>query len=1461
MKKYFCFLLYIIGFFNYAIIYSQESNKSAAVQSIVDPGECPNPIRWYIDIDGDTFGDPNDYQIACTKPPGRYVANGDDCDDNNPDVHSTIWYYDGDKDGFGSASNPQSSCTQPLYYVDNNLDCDDYDYSINPNTRWIIDTNGDGIVSELDTNYVIRCTKPNGNYIALRTDPNSHWIHNVNFDSKGNVAGISRIYFSDLGKSNVSLTKDYVTNKIWGTETTYDDFARPDKTSFIAPSPLDNFDKTNFLKSNAEVIAGSYPPTLSLTNITASNNYKASQSISVTGTVTSGLNVNLTAPVITLSSNFSITATSGSSFVITAANLPDISANPSLANYYSDNNTDELYQATATHPFAQNNYDSLNPGKIINVVGGNRINGEWKTGYSYVVPAAQEMYYVYGSDYYDGTIAAGKEEVITKFYKSVGVDANGNENVAFTDGEGKLLASARSGSEGGVSYPVVSLIGTQGFVDVHIPTGISSGQIALIGSSSLYKIYDLKTGALTTTLTGGNAYRIQAITTPTSDPKTYIASGAPTYDTGSLGITYRVNYYDYAVNVYNKTGQLVKSIQPNGYVSNTTVVASPTHMTSTNFASTYKYNTLGQLIESSSPDEGISKFTYRNDGQIRYSQSALQKDTKVSYTDYDDLGRPKESGVITGSNGIWAAASASPDGALITGTRSEQSFVIYDYPENNTTSVALPTTPTNLTLAGVLTTAGISTTNYTQNNLSGNVAITYTKPGASISAITWYSYDLYGRTEWVVQYNEGIGAKTIHYEYDYKNNVKKVLFQKDKTAELFVHQYTYNSNDVLTKVETSTNNSTFTTHADYSYYKTGELKRVNIAQGVQGLDYVYTLGGKLKTINHPSLEASKDPGGDTNDIFGLTLDYCNGDYLRTGRNITSSPTAGADYNGNIKAARWANKGIAGDYSGSTANQKGYLYNYNRNNWLTGATFGNTNTSTAAISPIVGLAEGGLTYDANGNIQTLQRTNDAGTIVDRLTYNYTNTGTNQLNNITESAAVTADPSDIENQTAGNYTYDAIGQLIINAQDQVYYRYNTAGLVQEYGKYTGQNFIPLVKFFYNERRQRIKKESYNTTTFALQNTTFYQLDLSGNTFAVYNLPSGGNITQLELPIYGLDRLGIYKKADGVSSYEIKDHLGNIRAVIEKESGLPAIKSYADYYPFGELLPNRNSLNYRYAFQGQEKDSETQMEAFQLRLWDGRIGRWLSTDPYGQYASPYLGMGNNPVSLIDPNGGFTEGPGDGWWSKLVNWFKKDSSVDGGELNEVKVQSKSSSSSNFFADLFDFNPNNTVATENRNFLFSWWNSKETDEFRSGLQEVRSGMEYIPGFDSYFSIGIDKNYKVAAAQGAVNLIPFNKLAGPLTKPLNKVVTKGMTKILSGEAQPIIKNGVVEVLSEGTGQAPKKWLGAIHYKIDDIPGTSMNGTRILVKEVNGQKVYGYIKDHIYKDVYEIPTSSPLIWPN
>jgi RHS repeat-associated protein len=1218
-------------------------------------------ITWIIDHDGDGYGDytyyhyipqgntrlpklPEDvppFITQCLQPAPRsgykYASNSLDIEDDNAEhtPENLITYYiDRDTDGYGSSSGPSvRGYSGPTGYVSNNTDCDDNNPKILFFINWYLDTNGDGVLSDSENlqTPIASCTKPAGNYVSNAVDSNLNWIHAVSYDLKGKVTSGSRTYYDDLGKPNISLSKNYITNVVWGTETKYDDFGRQDKTSFVSPSDFTTFQKPVFFKTNAQLLATNFPADEVISSpITSSQNIQANNTITATAPINAGLNVNFVAgsSIMLKEGFYSSSVAAGGSFRGSI-----ITVTPGLLDYYSDKNTLEPYQATASYPYSKIKYDLLNPSNVINVEGGNLINGDFKTGYSYNVPAAQEMYYVYGADYYDGAITAGKEEVITKFFKSVGVDANGVENVSFSDGEGKVLASARSG--GTASYPVVSLIGTQGFVDVHIPAGITTAQINLIGGAALYKIYNLKTGDIVTTaLTGGNAYRIQAITPPTTDPKTYITSGGiPTYDAGAMGIAYSVNYYDYAVNVYNKTGQLLKAIQPNGYVANTAIVATPAHMSAgaSNFISTYTYNALGQVVNASSPDEGTSKFAYRKDGQIRYSQSALQTDTKVSYTDYDTYGRPIESGVITGAAGIWTLASASPDGALV-GTlaqRSEQTFTVYDEAENNVTSVPLP-----LTLSTVLSGSGINNPNsYIQNNLAGNVVVTYTKQVVDVTAITWYSYDIYGRVEWLVQYNKGIsigGAKTIHYEYDYKGNVKKVLLQKNKADEMFVHQYTYDANSVLTKVETSTDNTNFTTHADYTYYATGELKRVNIAQGAQGLDYVYTLGGQLKSINHPSLEAAKDPGGDANDVFGVTLDYYKDDYLRTGRNITTSPNITPDYNGNIKAARWTNKGIAVDFAGGVANQKAYTYNYDRNNWLKDATFGTTN-NTGTITPSTAHAENNLGYDANGNITTLQRTNENGTVADKLLYNYT--GKNQLNSVTDQAAVTADPNDIENQAPNNYTYDAIGQMIGNVKENLTYLYNTQGLVTEVKK-AGNT---IVKFFYNERGQRVKKESYSTT--APLTREYYVLDLSGNTMSVYVESTGRTnvISQSELPIYGLSRLGVFNKYDGSSAYQITDHLGNVRAVIKKISGSPVIQSYADYYPFGEQLPMRNSMSgYRYAFQGQELDGETGMEAFQLRLWDGRIGRWLTTDPAGEFHSPYLGMGNDPINAIDPDGG---------------------------------------------------------------------------------------------------------------------------------------------------------------------------------------------------------------------------------
>jgi RHS repeat-associated protein len=66
------------------------------------------------------------------------------------------------------------------------------------------------------------------------------------------------------------------------------------------------------------------------------------------------------------------------------------------------------------------------------------------------------------------------------------------------------------------------------------------------------------------------------------------------------------------------------------------------------------------------------------------------------------------------------------------------------------------------------------------------------------------------------------------------------------------------------------------------------------------------------------------------------------------------------------------------------------------------------------------------------------------------------------------------------------------------------------------------------------------------------------------------------------------------------------------------------------------------YRYGFNGKEKDDEIKSEGnsydFGARMYDPRIGRWMSVDPAAtKYSglSPYNFVLNNPIRYIDPNG----------------------------------------------------------------------------------------------------------------------------------------------------------------------------------------------------------------------------------
>ena len=90
---------------------------------------------------------------------------------------------------------------------------------------------------------------------------------------------------------------------------------------------------------------------------------------------------------------------------------------------------------------------------------------------------------------------------------------------------------------------------------------------------------------------------------------------------------------------------------------------------------------------------------------------------------------------------------------------------------------------------------------------------------------------------------------------------------------------------------------------------------------------------------------------------------------------------------------------------------------------------------------------------------------------------------------------------------------------------------------------------------------------------------------------------------------------------------------------------MREIQDYESFGSLLPGRNysSSSYRFGFQGQEKDDEVHgatgtSYAFEYRIHDPRIGRFLSIDPLaGQFPhnSPYAFSENRVIDGFEFEG----------------------------------------------------------------------------------------------------------------------------------------------------------------------------------------------------------------------------------
>jgi hypothetical protein len=295
-------------------------------------------------------------------------------------------------------------------------------------------------------------------------------------------------------------------------------------------------------------------------------------------------------------------------------------------------------------------------------------------------------------------------------------------------------------------------------------------------------------------------------------------------------------------------------------------------------------------------------------------------------------------------------------------------------------------------------------------------------------------------------------AKTITrtFEYDPAGRLLKTWHQVDQQSPVLLAYNTYNELGQLIdkKLHSSTSNASDTR---------------------QSADYRYNIRGWLTSMNNSSLAIQSGINDDSGDLFGYELGY-NQDL-----GIGNEPL----FNGNISGIKWSN------FAATTTKEKGYIYSYDPLNRIASASYKEKSSDWgSAINS--GFSESGYSYDLNGNIKTLTRYDQRGSVtpLDILNYNYGAVQSNRLMNVTDTGDKHKGFMDGTNG-GDDYVYDNNGNMITDNNKLINITYNHLNL-----PYTITKGSSSLKYFYDATGRKVLQ------TVGLPNIKYHLKDHLGN-----------------------------------------------------------------------------------------------------------------------------------------------------------------------------------------------------------------------------------------------------------------------------------------------------------------------------------------------------------------------------
>lgn len=328
----------------------------------------------------------------------------------------------------------------------------------------------------------------------------------------------------------------------------------------------------------------------------------------------------------------------------------------------------------------------------------------------------------------------------------------------------------------------------------------------------------------------------------------------------ALSMTYELNMGQYTLYYYDRAGNLISTVPPEGVELLTqaeidavqdfrnSVLGSNHVATQHRLKTTYDFNSI-QATQSTTPDGGKTSLWYNANGfQVLSADAEMRAEDVYNYKKFDALGRLIEAGSIHD----WSPTFDQNNRDIV-----EELWLHPEFPDNLTTATLLNRSFLQYSIAD-------PTVNYAgqaQQHLRNRVSKTWTDDGFA----SWFSYDPHGNMEWMIEEWPDLGRKTIRKEYELiSGNVNQVIYMEG-TTEQFMHRMEYDEDNRMTALFTSTDGITWDRDEAVAYYSDGNLARHEIGEDhIQGVDYVHTINGWVKAINQPGLQTDGllDPGKD-----------------------------------------------------------------------------------------------------------------------------------------------------------------------------------------------------------------------------------------------------------------------------------------------------------------------------------------------------------------------------------------------------------------------------------------------------------------------------------------------------------------------------------------------------------------------------------------------------------------------